>query len=207
MTTVAESVRGLTRLTTVPDKLIQGTDGPLSWELRRAQNIHFEVCFHWKRLETGAIQSRLSQRPSLSSLSLASQARWPCCDSNSVRRRWQRIPSLGFPRIHHLRCWLSQRCTGRYFPRTRHATLTRMHFPDSKTLTGVVIVRHVLPLFTSDRERRGEGVQLRSRAKNRLPATRSRFAGDEKYSGRFPIDHGSLVRVLELEFYNGSKSQ
>jgi|HubBroStandDraft_6_1064221.scaffolds.fasta_scaffold1140445_2 hypothetical protein len=38
MTTVAEeSVRGLMRLTTVPDKLIQGTDGPLSWELRRAQ--------------------------------------------------------------------------------------------------------------------------------------------------------------------------
>jgi hypothetical protein len=38
MTTVAEeSVRGLMRLTTVPNKLIQGTDGPLSWELRRAQ--------------------------------------------------------------------------------------------------------------------------------------------------------------------------
>ena len=30
-------MRGLMRLTTVPDKLIQGTDGPLSWELRRAQ--------------------------------------------------------------------------------------------------------------------------------------------------------------------------
>ena len=30
-------MRGLMRLTTVPNKLIQGTDGPLSWELRRAQ--------------------------------------------------------------------------------------------------------------------------------------------------------------------------
>jgi hypothetical protein len=45
--------------------------------------------------------------------------------------------------------------------RGRHATFTRMHFPDSKTLTGIVIVRHDLPLFTNDRERRGEGVQLR----------------------------------------------
>jgi hypothetical protein len=131
MTTVAEeSVRGLMRLTTVPDKLIQGTDGPLSWELRRAQKhplrgmLSLEEIRNWG--DSVAAEStfkliKFCHKPAKPAGRAVTQI--------VFGERRQRIPSLDFPRIHHLRCWLSQRCTGRYFPEDPSRDVDSNAFP------------------------------------------------------------------------------
>jgi hypothetical protein len=124
MTTVAEeSVRGLMRLTTVPDKLIQGTDGPLSWELRRAQKhplrgmLSLEEIRNWG--DSVAAEStfkliKFCHKPAKPAGRAVTQI--------VFGERRQRIPSLDFPRIHHLLAGFQKGVQADIFRGPGHAT-------------------------------------------------------------------------------------
>jgi hypothetical protein len=104
MTTVAEeSVRGLMRLTTVPNKLIQGTDGPLSWELRRAQKHPLRCMLSLEEIKnwTDAIAAESTLKFKLCHKPAKHVGR---AVTQIVFVDGERIPSLDFLRIqHHLR--------------------------------------------------------------------------------------------------------